>query len=234
MKLKASSLDLPLRSLTKVVCTVVLTMCAVWTVSALTLPIALDPQSDQANTALQQGRSLLKQGKADLAIGYLESALKLFTEAKNARGIAAAQDQLGDLYLRQGQYSVALDHYQKAYEAFRGGEIGDARTGAAAGAASAAGATAGALAETAATASADNGFNANLMLAKIGDTNYRLGKLSQSSAAYAQMYVKKPESAAAKVTRRFGGLGGALGSLSTGRVSVGAPTSAAIGLLEAK
>lgn len=189
-------------------------------------------QSDQANAALRQGRSLLKQGKADQAIGHLQTALKLFTESKNTRGVAAAEDQLGDLYLRQGQYKVALGHYQKALEAFRGGEIGDATTGAAAGAANMAGATAGAMAETAATATADNGFNANLMLAKIGDTNYRLGDFAQASTAYAQMNVQKPEGAAAKATRRFGGLGGIMGSISTGQVSVAAPTSAAISLLE--
>jgi CHAT domain-containing protein len=191
-------------------------------------------QGDDANGALQQGRMLLREGKADQAIGYLERALRLFTDLRNVRGIAATRDQLGDLYLRQGQYAVALEHYQKAYEAFRGGEAGDAQAGTAAGAAGAAGATAGALAQTAATVGLDNGYNANLMLAKIGDTNYRLGKLPQASAAYLQMNVRKPEGAAAKVGRRFGGLGGALGSLSTGRVAIEAPTSAAIGLLEAK
>ena len=72
------------------------------------------------------------------------------------------------------------------------------------------------------------------MMAKIGDTNYRLGKLPEASAAYAQMYVTKPEGATAKVTRRFGGLGGIMGGISTGRVGVEAPTSAAIGLLEVK
>ena len=44
--------------------------------------------------------------------------------------------------------------------------------------ASQAGATTGAAAETAAS-TADNGFNANLMLAKIGDTSFRLGDMSQ-------------------------------------------------------
>ncbi|HEY3026674.1 MAG TPA: CHAT domain-containing tetratricopeptide repeat protein [Pyrinomonadaceae bacterium] len=223
-----------------IACVVILHGSRVPTVSAHSLnpvaaPALLPPQqNDQANAALQQGRTLLKQGKADQAISYLSKALKLFTESKNARGVAAAEDQLGDLYLRQGQYTVALDHYRKAYEAFRSGEMGDATTGAAAGAANVAGATAGALAETAATANADNGFNANLMLAKIGDTNYRLGKLPEASAAYAQMYVTKPEGVAAKATRRFGGLGGIMGGISTGRVSVEAPTSAAIGLLEVK
>src|SRR5438128_483648 len=72
------------------------------------------------------------------------------------------------------------------------------------------------------------------MLAKIGDANYRLGHLSEAGSAYLMMNVKKPESAAAKTTRRFGGLGGIAGIMSTGRVSVEAPTSAAVGLLEAK
>ena len=44
------------------------------------------------------------------------------------------------------------------------------------------------------------GFNANLMLAKIGDTNYRLGQMSEAGTAYFQMNVRKPESAAAKTT----------------------------------
>jgi CHAT domain-containing protein len=46
------------------------------------------------------------------------------------------------------------------------------------------------------------------------------------------MQVKKPEGAASRTTRRFGGLGGVIGGLSTGRVEVEAPTSAAVGLLE--
>jgi CHAT domain-containing protein len=191
-------------------------------------------QANQADTALQQGRRLLKRGQADQALGYLETALTLYTTAKNNRGAAAAHNELGDLYLRQGQYKVALDHYQKAYRAFTGLSVQEQTTGAAAtGAASrVGGANAGAVAETA--SASNSGFNANLMLAKIGDTNYRLGKLSEASSAYAQMRVKKPESVASRTTRRFGGLGGAIGSISTGRVEIGAPTSAAIGLLEAK
>ena len=75
---------------------------------------ALDSQTDP-NTALSRGRSLLKQGHADQALGYLEAALDQFTQTNNARGIAAAQDALGDLYMIQGQDKVALDHYRKAY-----------------------------------------------------------------------------------------------------------------------
>ncbi len=194
---------------------------------------ALDSQTDP-NTALSRGRSLLKQGHADQALGYLEAALNQFTQTNNARGIAAAQDALGDLYMIQGQDKVALDHYRKAYDSFvvaRGKDQTD--QAAASSVTSRAGATANAATQTAGSL-ADNGFNANLMLAKIGDANYRLGHLSEAGSAYLMMNVKKPESAAAKTTRRFGGLGGIAGIMSTGRVSVEAPTSAAVGLLEAK
>ena len=99
--------------------------------------------------------------------------------------------------------------------------------------ASQAGATTSAAAETAAS-TADNGFNANLMLAKIGDTSFRLGDMSKAGTAYARMTVKKPESAAAKAGRRFGGLGGIVGSISTGRADIATPVSSAIGFLEVK
>src|SRR5438128_10082220 len=113
----------------------------------------------------------------------------------------------------QGQYPVALDHYQKAYEAFVAARGKDETSQSVANSvASRAGSTASAATETAGSA-ADNGFNANLMLAKIGDTNFRLHRLSEAGTAYAMMNVKKPESAAAKVTRRLGGLGGVLGSI---------------------
>ena len=188
-----------------------------------------DPQ-----TALSRGRELLKQGHADQALPSLETALNLFTQANNRRGIAASEDALGDLYMIQGQYKVALEHYQKSYQAFVAGRATDEKNQAAANSAAArAGSTASALTETAGSA-ADNGFNANLMLAKIGDTNYRLRKMSDAGTAYAMMSVKKPESATAKTTRRFGGLGGVLGGISTGHVSVEAPTTGAISLLEAK
>jgi CHAT domain-containing protein/tetratricopeptide (TPR) repeat protein len=193
----------------------------------------IEPQTDP-NSALDRGRTLLRQGHADQAVGYLETALNAYTQANNSRGIAAAEDALGDLYMIQGQYKVALDYYQKAYQAFvtaRGKD--DANSAAANSASSLAGGTAAAATQTA-TSLADNGFNANLMLAKIGDTNYRLGKISEASTAYLMMNVKKPESAATKATRRFGGLGGIVGSMSTGNVSVATPTSGAIGLLEVK
>ncbi len=75
------------------------------------------PQGDP-KTNLEQGRSLLKRGQADRALGLLEQALKGFEAANDAKGTAVARDALGDLYNRQGQYSVALDHYQKARAAY--------------------------------------------------------------------------------------------------------------------
>ena len=192
------------------------------------------PQQTDPNSALSRGRTLLRQGHADQALGYLETALNSYTQTNNPRGIAAAEDALGDLYMIQGQYKVALDHYQKAYQAFVIARGKDETSSAAANSvASRAGATASAATETAAS-TVDNGFNANLMLAKIGDTNYRLGQISEASTAYLTMNVRKPESVAAKATRRVGGLGGILGSISTGNVSIATPTSSAIGLLETK
>ena len=191
-------------------------------------------QLSQADAALQQGRQLFKRGHADQALGYLETALQLYMAGKNKRGEAAAHNELGDLYLRQGQDKTALDHYQKAYEALSGVRAQEQTNEAAAGnAARMAGSNAGVVAETAASAS-DTGFNANLILAKIGDTNSRMGRMAEASAAYGQMHVKKPESVASRTGRRFGGLGGMIGGISTGKVEVAAPTSAVIGVLEAK
>src|SRR2546421_6288159 len=191
------------------------------------------PQTDPS-TSLSRGRALLKQGHADQTLPLLESALNSFTQTNNARGIAAAEDALGDLYMIQGQDKVARDHYRSAYKSFVVAS-GKDQTGASAAnnIASRAGSTASAATETAAS-TLDNGFNANLMLAKIGDTNYRLGQLSEASTAYFMMTVKKPESAGAKVTRRLGGLGAIGGLISTGRPSIEVPTSSAIGLLETK
>ena len=171
-------------------------------------------QSDQASAALHEGRRLLKRGRADQALVQLRNALNLYTAAKNSSGVAAAHNELGDLYLRQGQYQVALDNYQKALEGFSAFEKKDIAA--------------------AAVGLGDDKFNANLMLAKIGDVNFRLGKLDDARAAYNRMVVQKPEGAAQKVGRRFGGLSAIAGGISTGHVSVAAPTGGVTTLLEAK
>lgn len=194
--------------------------------------ISPEPQGD-ASSSLSRGRSFLKQGHADQALPLLRTALAGFTQANNARGIAAAEDALGDLYMVQGQYPVALEHYQNAYKSFSVASGSDRTNSASANsAASLTGSNTAGAATQAAGATLDNGFNANLMLAKIGDTNYRLGRMSEASSAYFQMTVRKPEGAVAKATRRIG-LGSLPGVLSGSRPSVQAPADAAAGLLEA-
>jgi len=177
-------------------------------------PATYDQQTDQASAALHEGRKLLKRGRADQALIQLRNALNLYTAAKNSSGVAAAHNEIGDLYLRQGQYQVALDNYQKALDGFLNFEKKDVAA--------------------AAVGLGDDKFNANLMLAKIGDVNYRLGKLDDARAAYGRMVVQKPESAASKVGRRFGGLSAITSGISTGHVSVAAPTGGVTTLLEAK
>jgi CHAT domain-containing protein/predicted negative regulator of RcsB-dependent stress response len=183
------------------------------------------PQTDAAGTALQEGRRLLKRGKSDQALSQLQKALNLYTASKNNHGIAATENELGDLYLRQGEYNVALDHYKHALEGFVDADKKNEQTTAAASLVDSRLANANI---------ADDKFNANLMLAKIGDVNFRLGRLAEASSAYGQMQVKKPEGTASKVGRRFGGLGSIMGGVSTGRVSVEAPVSAVTVALEAK
>jgi len=176
---------------------------------------AVMQQTDQAGAALREGRRLLKRGHADQALVQLRTALNLYTTAKNNSGIAAAHNEIGDLYLRQGQYQIALENYQKALDGFLAPDPKKA-------------------AAEAMTGLGDDKYNANLMLAKIGDVNFRLGKIAESRAAYDRMVVKKPEGAASKVGRRFGGLSAIAGGITTGKVSVEAPTSALTVALEAK
>jgi len=194
-------------------------------------PASYAQQTDSAGAALREGRRLLKRGQADKALIQLRNALNLYTAAKNNSGMAAAYNELGDLYMRQGQYQVALENYQKALDGFFAADTNKqaVNTAAASAIAPVAGAAAGA-----AAAVADDKYNANLMLAKIGDVNFRLGKVAESKAAYSRMVVKKPEGAASKVGRRFGGLSAITGAISTGRVDVAAPTSALTVALEAK
>lgn len=191
-------------------------------------------QADQAGTALREGRRLLQRGQSDKALIQLRTAANLYTASKNQSGIAAANNELGDLFLRQGQYQVALDHYQKALEGFIGANKKNESNANAVNSAAANLPVGNSAATNAAVTLADDKFNANLMLAKIGDVNFRTGKTSEALAAYSRMDVKKPESAATKVGRRFGGLGGIVGSIQTGNVSISAPTSGLTVLLEAK
>jgi CHAT domain-containing protein/tetratricopeptide (TPR) repeat protein len=174
-------------------------------------------QGAQAAQALKQGRILLKRGKADQALLSLQNALNLFKAAGNSKGVAAANDALGDLYVRQGQYNVALQYYQSAHDAF--GEAASKQ---------------GAL-ETS-FGMPDNEFNANLMLAKIGDTNFRMGKISEASSAYGQMNVVKPDPSklTGSVKKSGGGIlrggGGLLGRVTGGASGAAGAADTAMGV----
>jgi CHAT domain-containing protein/tetratricopeptide (TPR) repeat protein len=166
-------------------------------------------QATQAAQALKQGRVLLKRGKADQALSSLQNALNLFKAAGNSKGVAASNDALGDLYVRQGQYNVALQYYQSAHDAFVEAVSKQ-----------------GALETT--LGMPDNEFNANLMLAKMGETNFRMGKVSEASSAYGQMKVVKPDpsklTGGVNVKKSGGGILGGGGGL-LGRVTGGASSA---------
>jgi CHAT domain-containing protein/tetratricopeptide (TPR) repeat protein len=193
-------------------------------------------QPDQAATALQEGRRLLKRGKADQALGRLQTALDLYTGAKNRKGIAAAHNELGDLYLRQGQNKTALDHYQQAYDALTGALVQEQKNTAAAGSAArmVPSSKAGEAVDTAAAVS-DTGFNAKLLLAKIGDTNYQLGQMRAAASSYGLMNPKKPEAPAKKAGGMFAKLAPSivLGN-ATDSATVGSAAGAVGGALVAK
>ncbi|HZE69738.1 MAG TPA: CHAT domain-containing tetratricopeptide repeat protein [Pyrinomonadaceae bacterium] len=182
-------------------------------------------QPDQAGVAFEQGKRLLRRGHADQALVQLQNALNLYTAAKNDRGVAKANNEIGDLYLRQGQFQVALDHYKKALDGFVGEDKKNQQATAAASMVDSRLANANI---------ADDKFNANLMLAKIGDVNFRLKRIPEALAAYGQMEVKKPEAPAAKGLRRFGGIGAIIGGASSGNAGVGTSTSLATVAIEAK
>jgi CHAT domain-containing protein len=163
--------------------------------------------------ALRQGRKLLKVGRADQALPLLESALASFNASGSARGQAAAHDALGDLYSRQGQHRIALTNYQKAHELFQ-----------------AAGNQPGSIIVKRVVGIGDEDFNANLMLAKIGEAHYRAGNVSESGSAYAGMRVTKPDTSALGVAKKGGGLFGSIGglgrSVARGEVSLSTGASA--------
>ncbi|HZH29957.1 MAG TPA: CHAT domain-containing tetratricopeptide repeat protein [Pyrinomonadaceae bacterium] len=189
-------------------------------VSASTLARAAKPamqdgtsQTGAGMDALRQGRKLLKQGRADQALPLLESALRSFTAAGSGRGQAATHDALGDLYSRQGQHRTALSNYQKAHELFQ-----------------TAANKPGSIIVRRVVGIGDEEFNANLMLAKIGEAHYRAGNVSESGTAYARMRVTKPDTSTLGAVKKGGGLLGSIGGLgrgiARGEVSVSTGASA--------
>ncbi len=160
--------------------------------------------------ALRQGRTLLKRGKADQALPLLETALRVATEANHPREMAAAHDTLGDLYSRQGQYETALTHYQKAREGFQAAATEEAPLKRVVGI-------------------GDSAYNSDLMLAKVGDTNIRMGKLEAAAGNFNQMQVQKPDTSAlgqAKQAKKGFGAFSRLKDIASGQPSLATATDA--------
>jgi len=78
------------------------------------------PTSGQgsARDKLEQGRNLLAHFKFYAALAPLSEALKSYKSGGDMNGIGVTSDALGDLYLQEGQYEVALGYFQSARQAF--------------------------------------------------------------------------------------------------------------------
>jgi CHAT domain-containing protein len=178
-------------------------------------------QAGDAAGEREQGRALLRRGKAGEALVHLERALKAFQQAGDRVGEASTRDLMGELYERQGQYDVALQNYDAAYDLYASLSAGEARQGQLA----------------AALSTQENAYNANLMLAKIGQMYYRRGDADRARAAFDRMRVARPEtdqlkaakntksSAESKVSKAKG-LGGGLRGIFGGKPSTSTPGEA--------
>jgi CHAT domain-containing protein len=190
-------------------------------------PLSEVPQAGGAAGEREQGRALLHRGRAAEALVHLERALKAFQQSGDKSGEASTRDLLGELYERQGRYDLALEHYRAAHDLYAGAADGGTLPSAPVGGIPGAAAVAAGASASAALTTEESGYNAQLMLAKIGQMLYRRGDIAGARATYARMTVKKPDtSAGGKVKRTkglLGGLGVALGS-DKSSVQVGAPT----------
>lgn len=71
-----------------------------------------------ARDKLDQGRNLLAHFKFYAALAPLSEALKSCKSDGDMNGIGVTSDALGDLYLEEGQYEVALGYFRSARQAF--------------------------------------------------------------------------------------------------------------------
>ncbi|MBA3322750.1 MAG: CHAT domain-containing protein [Pyrinomonadaceae bacterium] len=168
-------------------------------------PRAAGQQLLQGADALRQGRALLKRGKTDQALPLLETALKSAKDSGAPRPQAAAFDALGDLYALLGLYPVALKHYESAHENFAAADQKEGVLKKAAGL-------------------SGNKFNADLMLAKIAETHYRLGNIAESGSVYQRIQVEKPDTGAAATAKRGFGVFNSVKNIASGTPSASTVT----------
>jgi len=149
-------------------------------------------QAGGADSQRELGRRALRHGDAGKALVNLENALKQYREAGNKSGEAATLDLLGELYEQQGRYDLAFEHFQGAHKIYADPHAKAAE------------------------------YNANLMLAKIGNMHYRQGNLAAARSAYTLMNVKEPGSKKKGWAKTFGGI--AAGKVSDNKgAEIGAP-----------
>ncbi|HEV7889838.1 MAG TPA: CHAT domain-containing tetratricopeptide repeat protein [Pyrinomonadaceae bacterium] len=173
-----------------------------------------------ASAERQQGRNLLRVGKAAEALIHLERARKAFHDSGDTTGEASTLDLLGELYERQGQYDFALKNYRAALELYTAAAAGKSKPKASSmlpGQAGKAAAKAAKGADAAvALSNEQRGYNAVLMLTKIGNMRDRRGDTAGARAEFMSIGVEKPEmSALAKASQGGGILGSALRGFST-------------------
>lgn len=88
-------------------------------VGPVTQPTPTDSSGQgSARDKLDQGRNLLAQFNFYAALAPLSEALKSYKSGGDMNGIGVTSDALGDLYLQEGQYEVALGYFQSARQAF--------------------------------------------------------------------------------------------------------------------
>ncbi len=69
---------------------------------------------DPAKADYKAGREFFNQGEYAQAAYSFHNALKGFEEQGNEQGIANASDRFGDVCVAREEYTMALDHYQRA------------------------------------------------------------------------------------------------------------------------
>jgi CHAT domain-containing protein/Tfp pilus assembly protein PilF len=172
----------------------------------------LSAAPDAASAELAQGKKFLRRGQTAEALPHLDAALKAAENANDKRLAAAAHDALGELYERQGQYGVALTHYEAAQKIFA--ELSRQNSS-----------------SSLNIAPNIEGYNANLLLAKIGDMYERQGMMDAARNAYAQMYAEKPKTdvigQGQKGKETIGRVKGLGGLLSGGKPSISSVESTA-------
>ncbi|HEV7889384.1 MAG TPA: tetratricopeptide repeat protein, partial [Pyrinomonadaceae bacterium] len=153
-----------------------------------------------ASAERQEGRNLLRVGKAAEALIHLDRARKAFHDSGDTSGEASTLDLLGELYEREGRYDFALNNYRAALELYNAAAAGKSKPRASDSLPGQAGRVASDAARGADAAVAlsdeQRNFNAVLMHAKIGYMLYRRGDTAGAQAEYMSMGVNKPDTSA--------------------------------------